>query len=228
MSANHTVKSYDQELAQIVNTVAEMGSLVERQTASALQAIHSRDNEIAGKAFTSDNEIDQLEHLLNERALQILALRQPMAGDLRLIVGAMKIARDLERIGDYAANLAKRARKLNKVAPLAPTAGLIQIGNLVAPIVTDVINAFTNNDTTLADLAYAKDEAVDEAYKKFLRELIQFMQSNPDTLDTTTHLLFMAKNIERIGDRATNIAETVHFIVKGTMPVSRRPKVLDS
>ena len=226
MSSNHIVKSYDQELAQLVRYAAQMGSLVEEQFAAAIQAIHARDNEIAGRTFASDTAIDTLENELNELALRILALRQPMAGDLRLIIGSMKIARDLERIGDYAASLAKRSRNLNAVEKISPTITLVRMANQVSPILKQIVDAYTNNDVDQATAAYEHDDIIDESYHNLITELMQYMQKHPESIKECTHLLFMAKNLERIGDRATNIAETVHFIVKGSMPLIRKPKVL--
>jgi phosphate transport system protein len=226
MASSHIVKSYDKELTAIVETIARMGGLVEQQFAAAIQAIHARDNEIAGRAFASDTAIDELEHALNQLALKVLALRQPMASDLRLIIGSMKIARDLERMGDYAANLAKRARTLNVNERMAVTSTFLRMANLVAPVLHDVIDAYTQEDVAKADAAYASDDAIDDAYNALVEDLIRYMQEHPEHIKTCTHLLFMAKNMERIGDRATNVAETVHFIVSGELPAVRKKKAL--
>lgn len=227
MVTTHIVKSYDQELQQIVELTARMGSLAEQQFATAVQAIHARDNAIAKQAFESDNAIDALEHELNDLTLRVLALRQPMASDLRLIIGSLKIARDLERIGDYAASLAKRARVLNAGDKMPVTSTLLRLTSLITPMLKNVIDAYTQDDLAKADHAYASDDAIDTAYHALVDDVMTYMQGHPGQIKACTQLLFMAKNIERIGDRATNIAETVHFIVAGNLPFVRKKKVLE-
>lgn len=222
----HIVKSYDEELAQVATLAAKMGSLAEKQLAASIEAIQTRDNAIAGKAYEADNKIDDLEAELNERVLQILALRQPMAMDLRTLIGYLRIGRDIERIGDYAANIAKRARTLNTENRLKITSALVKMANLVAPNLKDSIDAFIEGDEAKAEYVYNNDDAIDDAYKSMIQDLMEYMRTNPQDILSCTHLLFMAKNLERIGDRATNIAETVHFIVSGKLPEVRLKKTL--
>jgi phosphate transport system protein len=151
-------------------------------------------------------------------------LRQPMAGDLRLIIGSMKIARDIERIGDYAANLAKRARTLNGQETIGLTHSLLQMASLVQPLIRSAMDAYSCQDISLADATLHQDDAVDTAYKVLITDLMQYMASHGEDVVICTNLLFMSKNLERIGDRATNVAENVHFIVDGVLPRATREK----
>jgi phosphate transport system protein len=227
MTAGHIVKAYDAELNQLRGFIVQMGSLVEDQFREAIQAVHARDNDIAVHAFASDVDIDSLEFELNELALKLLALRQPMASDLRLIIGTMRIARDLERMGDYAANLAKRARKLNIADPMTVTAALLRLANLVGPVIHGAVDAFASDDLNKAAAINALDDPIDEEYNRFIKEVVAYMQAHPTHIETCSQLLFMAKNLERIGDRATNIAETVQFILgENALAVMRKPKIL--
>jgi phosphate transport system protein len=225
---SHIVSAYDSELKNITDTLSRMGRLVLVQFSEAVAAIKNRDNDLAAKAFEADNEIDALENGLNEQAIRILALRQPMAGDLRLIVGSLKIARDIERMGDYAANMAKRARRtLNNTTALPVTAAFVEATQVVEPVLLLVIEAFEQNDTAKAEAVIASDDAIDEAYMNLTRALIAHMQKNPHDIEICTQLLFMSKNLERIGDRATNVAETIQFILHGAdLAPIRKKKVL--
>jgi phosphate transport system protein len=224
MATTHIVKSYDNDLNRLSYLIQEMGKLADRQLSAAIEAIQSRDNEKAEHTRAGDAVIDALEDELNELTLNILALRQPMASDLRLIIGSMKIARDLERIGDYAANLAKRTRTLNANSPLGLTDQLVHMGGLVQPLLKTALDGFMRQDTALVSDIVGMDDAVDALYKKLINDLMDYMQSNPKDVVACTNLLFMAKNFERIGDRATNIAENVYFIVEGTLPHAMRQK----
>jgi phosphate transport system protein len=221
---DHIVKAYDDELKQLTRWVQEMGDHVLQQYDDAVMAMNTRDDALAARAFTNDNTVDVLEQQLNELALRMLALRQPMAGDLRLIIGAMRIARDLERIGDYAANLAKRARTLNAVPPLSVTNAVVETARLARPIIQEAVSSFIEKDSEKAANALTQDDLIDEAYHQLVRHLIAHMQENPADIATCTQLLFTAKNLERIGDRATNIAETVQFIISGSFLVPVRKK----
>lgn len=224
----HIVRSYDQELAQISTLTAQMGGLVEQQLQQSLRALHARDNELAAKTYENDNSIDSVEQEINDLSLKVLALRQPMASDLRLIVGSMKIARDLERIGDYAASLAKRSYALNSSGKLPLSASLLRLGNLVAPMVLDAIAAYSSIDVARAEQILDNDAPIDDAYDRMVGEIITHMQTNPDDIKLCTHVLFMAKNLERIGDRCTNIAETVFFMDSGSTPKApRRPNLAE-
>ena len=212
---SHTVKSYDQALSQMTGDCVAMGKLVEEQLRLSAEALQARNNDIAIETSKRDQEVNALEHSINQQGLKMLALRQPMASDLRLVIGTMKIARDLERMGDYAANIAKRASKINAGAELGPTQAVLAMARLAEPILRDALLAYQNQDIELAKSVESKDDVLDEAYNALLTELMSYMQTHPDDIKLCTHLIFIAKNFERVGDRATNIAETVQFIVLG-------------
>ncbi len=220
----HTVRSYDDELAHLTNLVARMGGLAEAQLAAALQALSNRDGDLATRVVASDAAVDELEREIDQLTVRLLALRQPVAQDLRQIVGALKIASDLERMADYAANIAKRAVVLNGLPPVAPLAGVPRLGRVVQEMIKDVLDAFVEGDVDKAMRVRRRDGEVDEMYTALLRELITYMMEDPRTITPCTHLMFMAKNVERIGDHATNVAEIIWFLVRGTTLKEARPK----
>jgi phosphate transport system protein len=224
MVTEHTVKSYDEELKHLGQIIAQMGGLAEAQMQAAIEALMHRDTDLAGQAVQSDARIDELEHQVSQLTVRILALRQPMALDLREVVAALKISSDLERIGDYAANVAKRAIALSQAAPVKPLAAIPRMGKLVQQIIKDVLDAYVEKDADKAIEVWQRDEEVDEMYTSLFRELLTYMMEDPRNISPCTHLLFIAKNIERIGDHATNIAETVHFLVHGRPIDAVRPK----
>jgi phosphate transport system protein len=226
ISTQHTVRSYDEELTRLITLTTQMGQKVVTQLDKVCQALLKRDNAIAAEAFESDNEIDDIEQSIHDLGLRLLALRQPMASDLRLIVGCMKSCRDLERIGDYAANLAKRSRLLNRTEKMPITSSLLHMAGMLVPILRKVMDAFVNNDTIRADEVYRQDDEVDAAYDALIEATIKLMQQDTASIQIATHILFMAKNMERIGDRITNIAETVHFIASGKVPGTKRRRVV--
>jgi phosphate transport system protein len=211
----HTVHSYDEELKTLDQTIARMGSLAESQLQSAIQALVRRDGEIALQVVQADLQIDTLEHQVGTLAVRLLALRQPVAQDLREVVAALKISSDIERIGDYAANIGKRVLALAQTTPFKLPAGIPRMGWLVQKIIKDVLSAYTERDAAKALAAWQSDEEVDETYSGLFRELLTHMMEDPRNIGACTHMLFIAKNIERIGDHATNIAETVHYMVVG-------------
>ena len=172
----------------------------------------------------SDTRIDELEHQISIMAVRMLALRQPMAQDLREVVAALKISGDLERIGDYAANVAKRAIALSHTPPIQPANGIPRMARLAQQIIKDVLDAYIEHDADKALEVWQRDEEVDEMYTSLFRELLTYMMEDPRNISPCTHLLFIAKNIERIGDHATNVAETVHFLVLGRPIAALRPK----
>jgi phosphate transport system protein len=212
---SHTVKSYDQALSQMTGDCASMGKLVEEQLRQAAEALQARNNDIATETSKRDLEVNALESSINQQGLKMLALRQPMASDLRLVIGTLKIARDLERMGDYAANIAKRASKINAGNELGPTQAVLAMAQLAEPILHDALLAYETQDIDLAKKVESMDDVLDEAYNALLTEIMSYMQTHPDDIKLCTHLIFIAKNFERVGDRATNIAETVQFIVLG-------------
>ncbi|MBI5164774.1 MAG: phosphate signaling complex protein PhoU [Magnetospirillum sp.] len=222
--SEHTVKSYDEELTHLTNIVARMGGMAEAQLSAALMALGRRDSDLAARVVAGDARIDELEQEVQHFTVRMLALRQPMAGDLRAIVAALKISSELERIGDYAANVAKRSLVLNQLPPVRPVSGVINLAKLVQDILRDVVDAYVERDLDKAIRVWNRDEEVDDIYTGLFRELLTYMMEDPRTITAGSHLMFMAKNIERIGDHATNIAEVLHFQVKGTPIAGERPK----
>jgi len=223
-TADHTVKSFDSELKRLIQEIAQMGGLAEAELAQAIDALARRDSEAAASVIESDRRIDSMEQDVSTLALRILALRQPMASDLREVVAAIKISSDIERIGDYSKNIAKRALQLNQLAPLRPVSSIPRMGRLAQQIVKDVLDAYVEKDANLALAAWRRDEEIDDLYTSLFRELLTYMMEDPRNIGPSTHLLFIAKNIERIGDHATNIAETVHFLALGRSIEETRPK----
>jgi len=220
----HTVKSYDEELSHLTNIIARMGGMVEAQLASALQALAKRDSDLAARVVAGDARVDELEQEVQQFTIRMLALRQPLAGDLRHIVSALKISSELERIGDYAANVAKRTIVLNQMPTVSPVSALLHLARIVQEILKDILDAYVERDTEKAIQVWVRDEEVDDMYNGLFRELLTYMMEDPRTITAGTHLMFMAKNIERIGDHATNIAEILHFVVLGTPIKGARPK----
>jgi len=224
MPSEHIVRAYDDQLKRLKAEIAEMGGLVESQLGQAIQAVGNRDAELGQRCVASDAKVDALERQIDESVIKMLALRQPMAIDLRTILSALRIAADLERIGDYAANVGKRTTALVQFPPVPAVGGLLRLGNLVRQVVKDVLDAFAANDTARAVQVWQRDEEVDAMYTSLFRELLTYMMEDPRNITPCTHLLFIAKNLERIGDHATNIAETIHFQVLGRTITEARPK----
>src|SRR6266700_4507497 len=224
MAAEHIIKSYDEELERLNNMIVEMGGLAESQLAAATEAVIERDSDRAIHVVEGDAQVDQLERDIDNLAIRLLALRQPMARDLREIVAALKIASDLERICDYAANVAKRSIALSQSPPIQPVHALPRMAQFALLLVKDVIDAYVERDADKALEVWMRDEELDEMYSSLFREFLTYMMEDPRNSGTCTHLLFMAKNIERIGDHATNIAEDVYFLVHGTPLTEARPK----
>jgi len=220
----HTVTSYDDELNQMTGTILRMGGMVEQQLADAITALVTRDPELAARVIADDQPVDRLEHEIDHLVMRLLALRQPMAVDLRLITASLKISSDLERIGDYAANVAKRASALSQVEPMRPVAVIPRMSQTVQGMIKDVLDAYMARDAEMALAVWRRDEEVDEIYNSLFRELLTYMMEDPRHITPCTHLLFIAKNIERMGDHATNIAETIAFLVTGTPLYEARPK----
>ena len=222
--ADHIVKSFDEELKHLNNIIAEMGGLAEAQLDRAVECLVRRNSELAAQVVKDDKRIDNLETEVGSFTVRLLALRQPMAQDLREVVAAIKIASDIERIGDYAKNIAKRAIVLAQYDPLKPAASIPRMSRLALTIIKDVLDAYAQNDVRKAQTVWMRDEEVDDMYNSLFRELITYMMEDPRNITACTHLMFMAKNIERIGDYATNIAEIIHFKVEGKEIGEPRPK----
>jgi phosphate transport system protein len=224
MASEHIIKSYDEELGRLNKMIVEMGGLAESQLAAAIDAVIKRDSALAAQVVAGDSAVDQLERDLNNLAVRLLALRQPMARDLREIVAALKIASDIERICDYAANVAKRSIALAQAPPVQPAYALPRMAHLALLLVKDVIDAYVERDAEQALAVWKRDEELDDMYASLFREFLTYMMEDPRNIGPCTHLLFMAKNIERIGDHATNIAEDVYYLIYGTPLTQARPK----
>ena len=224
MASEHIVKGYDEELRKLNNTIAEMGGLAESQLGAAIEAVVTRDSEAAAQVVEGDVKVDQLERDADNLAIRIMALRQPVARDLREIFAALRIASDLERIGDYAANVAKRSIALSQAPPVRPVYALPRMASFAQLLIKEVLDAFVERDADKAYSVWIRDAELDEMYSSLFRELLTYMMEDPRSIGPCTHLLFMAKNIERIGDHATNIAENLYYLVNGTPLEQVRPK----
>ena len=222
--SEHIVKAFTEQLETLSSTVAQMGGLVEAQLADAVDAIAKRDSKLAEKVISGDPQVDQLQHTIEGQAQKLLALRQPMAVDLRETLAAIKIASELERIGDLAKNVAKRALVLNREPPIRLTQSLARMGRAAQSQLKLVLDSYSDRDAEGAETVWRNDGEIDEIYNSLFRELLTYMMEDPRTIGLCTHLLFVAKNIERAGDHATNIAETVYHMVKGGHLATDRPK----
>ncbi|MCQ4163807.1 phosphate signaling complex protein PhoU [Tahibacter harae] len=220
----HIIKSYDAELARLLDEITRMGQLAREQLAMAAEAVEERNSDLAARVVEGDNSIDALEHDVSHDVLRLLALRQPIARDLRDVLAALRIAADIERIGDYAANVAKRAIALNQNAPMRPAASLPHLAQVANDMLRDVLDAYRRSDAEAAVEVWKRDVQLDTLYTAMFRELLTYMMEDPRNITPCTHLLFMAKNIERIGDHATNIAENVYFLVHAKPLVEERRK----
>ena len=221
--AAHTVKSFDDDIAQLRAIITRMGGLCETQIAEAVDALFNRHAEAAKTIVENDKRLDALEAEAEALAVRIIALRAPLAGDLREIVAALKIAGVLERIGDYAKNIAKRSAVVAQSQPVAPAVIIPEMARLVVEIIRDTLDAFVDRDAEKALAILQRDQQVDEYYNSLFRSLLTFMMENPHYITPSTHLLFVAKNLERIGDHATSVAEMVYFTATGQRP-AERPK----
>ncbi|HLI21691.1 MAG TPA: phosphate signaling complex protein PhoU [Stellaceae bacterium] len=224
MVTEHIIKSYDQELQRLDNSIAEMGGMAESQLAAAIDAVQKRDSDLAASVIEADSRVDEMEHEVEALVVRLLALRQPLARDLRQIVAALKTATDLERICDYAANVAKRSLVLNQSAPVKPVYALPRMGVVCQAMIKDMLDAYVEHDAEKAYAVWLRDEELDEMYTSLFRELLTYMIEDARNITACTHLLFMAKNLERIGDHTTNIAETLYFLVHGKPLAQIRPK----
>ena len=222
--SEHTVKSYEGELEAISTSVAQMGGVAEALLQGAIDALQRRDSALADRMIESDRRIDELERVIEGQAVKILALRQPVGVDLRLTVTALRISNEIERIGDLAKNIAKRALVLNRENPVRLTQGLVRMGRECLSQIKSVLDAYAARDADAAMAVWRRDEEIDELYNSIFRELLTYMMEDPRTISLATHLLFVAKNLERAGDHATNIAEQVYYLAKGAYIGEDRPK----
>lgn len=225
MEPRHIVSAFDDELRRLESLIMEMGGLAEAQIAGAADALLHRDAELAERVRAGDRRIDALNAEVDSRVVQILALRQPMAEDLRGVLCALKIAGSLERIGDYAKNIAKRTTVLARAASSVPSSRTIKLmADLVQAMIHDVLDAYTARDEHMALDVRQRDQQVDQVNNALFRELLTYMMEDPRNITPSMHLLFVAKNIERMGDHSTSIAEQVVFLVTGRLPDDERPK----
>jgi phosphate transport system protein len=216
--AEHTVKAFDEEITRLRGLIAEMGGLTEVAIQEALDALVRGDTGLAEKVVARDKRLDALETEVDKLAVRIIALRAPLADDLREVIAALKIGGVLERIGDYAKNIAKRVGMIDVRAQFEPLTLLPAMGEVAGEMVHDVLTAYAARDPELAREVIATDAKVDAFYNSIFRNLVSYMVENPSTISSAAQLLFVARNIERIGDHATNVAEMVHFAATGTYP----------
>ena len=221
---DHIVRSYDEQLRRLRDMVARMGGLAERQVHDSTIALVRRDVALAAEVVARDAALDALEREVEAFCIRILATRQPMASDLRFIVAAMKVAHNLERIGDYARNGAKRSIVVAQQPQIGSLNGFLRMSQLVQENLKLAIDALVSEDAEAAARVWAADEPIDAVYNGIFREMLTHMMEDARNITAATHLLFIAKNMERIGDHATNIAETVHYAVRGDSLPEDRPK----
>lgn len=225
MASEHIFKAFDEELKRLDNLIARIGGLAEAQVGEAIEALVARDVARAARVVEADAQVDALEHEIDQTSVRMLALRQPMASDLRMVIAALKIASDVERIADYAANIAKRSIAIAQSNARVETLHLVpRTARIVQEMVKDVLDAYGERDAAKAVAVWHRDQEVDDMYTSLFRELLTYMMEDPRNITPCTHLLFIAKNLERMGDHATNIAETVHFMIDGTRLWDGRPK----
>lgn len=223
---DHIVKAFDAELGRIANDLVRMGGLVESQIELAIEGLSRRDSDKAQQAVDNDSKIDGLEATIEEQVVRLFALRQPMAVDLRFAFASLRIANDLERIGDLAKNIAKRAIALNQLPPVKPIHTVPRMTQIVQRMVRDVIDSYVERDGARARSVWHSDEEVDEMYNSLFREVLTYMMEDPRRITGCTHLMFIAKNVERMGDHATNIAEQVVYLAEGRRIAGEdRPKI---
>ena len=221
----HTIRAFDADLQELARMIAEMGGLAERQIGDALDALNRLDTVLAQGVVVADARIDALQREIEEKAILTIARRQPMAVDLRDIVGALRVANDLERIGDLAKNIAKRVEVVGGEVNLQKVMrGVEHMTELVLTQIKNVLDAYARRDVVKAVQVWRGDEEVDAVNNSLFRELLTYMMEDPRNISVCIHLLFCAKNIERMGDHATNIAETIHYMVEGRTLTDERPK----
>lgn len=215
---DHTVKAFDEDITRLRGLIGEMGGLAEVAIEEALASLVAGDTKRADKVVKADKRLDELESQVDKLAIRVIALRAPMADDLREVIAALKIAGVIERIGDYSKNIAKRVGKIEGRDRFEPLTLLPAMGEVAGEMVHDVLTAYAARDAGLAREVIATDDKVDAFYDSIFRNLVSHMVENPATISSAAHLLFVARNLERIGDHATNVAEMVHFAATGTYP----------
>jgi len=211
----HTLKAFDEDMERLRGLIGEMGDLAQSAVRESMRCLVERDIEGALRVVTKDKDIDALEVETDKRVIQLIALRAPMAGDLREAVAALKISGVVERIGDYAKNIAKRVPLLSDTRAVEPMSLLPEMARIATEMVSDVLRAFVERDAETAVRVCERDQAVDDFYDSIFRTLLTHMMENPHNIGQSAHLLFVAKNLERVGDHATNIAEMVYYAATG-------------
>ncbi|MFZ2103187.1 MAG: phosphate signaling complex protein PhoU [Oricola sp.] len=222
---SHTVTAFDEDMKFLAHKIAEMGGLAERMVESSIRALVKSDVQLAQKVITDDLMLDEAQALLDDKVVLIIAQRQPVASDLREVFSTIRIASDLERIGDLAKNIAKRVVAISERGQSVNLVrGIDHLGDLALAQLKEVLDAFGSRSVTRINMVRDRDDEIDAMYTSLFRELLTYMMEDPRNITTCTHLLFCAKNIERIGDHATNIAESVYYIVTGEHLSAYRPK----
>ena len=221
---DHIVKAYDQDITALKTMLAQMGGLAEEQLANAIKALAKRDVVLADQVIRADEKIDELEREIEEKAILTIAKRQPMAQDLREIIVAIRVSSDIERIGDLAKNTAKRTHAISEPLPRRLSTGLARMGAMAEAQLNNILDAYVRRDEAKAMDVWRSDEELDSLYNSIFRELLTYMMEDPRNISLCTHLLFGAKNLERIGDHTTNIAENIHYLIYGKTITEGRPK----
>ncbi|MCH8491186.1 MAG: phosphate signaling complex protein PhoU [Oceanicaulis sp.] len=224
VKAPHIVKAFSEELEQLSADVAAMGGLAESLVSDALEAAATRDGDLAADVVARDVQVDAMQRDIEKKIIRLLALRHPIAQDLRVCIAALKIVTDLERVGDLAKSIARRVPTLNDSEPTAFAASVDRMGKLVLSHLHEVLDAYATGETARAVAVWERDDDVDEHYNALFRELVRAMGNDPSMIGPGAHLLFIAKNLERIGDHATNVAEVIHYLVTGRELASERPR----
>ncbi|WP_342149524.1 phosphate signaling complex protein PhoU [Methylorubrum sp. SB2] len=221
----HIVSSYDNDLENLRRSIAEMGGVAEKMLAEATEALVRRDTTLAQAVIVADKRLDTLQREIEERSVLLIARRQPLAIDLRETISGIRVAGDLERIGDLAKNIAKRVVAISDQAqPQKIVLGVQHMSDLVQEQLKNVLDAYASRDTAAAHDVWERDGAIDALYNSLFRELLTYMMEDPRNISFCTHLLFCAKNVERIGDHTTNVAETIQYLATGEVPTTERPK----
>ena len=225
MREQHIASVFDRDLEAIQAQIMKMGGLVEAAIRDAARSLDTRDEELAEQVRAADKAIDDLEEMVNEETARVIALRAPIASDLRLILSVIKISANLERIGDYAKNMAKRTSVLTQMAPVSDSTGALRrMARELERMLKDAVDAYVQRDAELAADVISRDQEVDQTYNALFREFLTFMMEDPRNITACMHLHFIAKNIERMGDHVTSIAEQVVYFVTGEPPEESRPK----
>jgi phosphate transport system protein len=221
---DHIAKAYDHDITSLKTMLAQMGGLAEEQLDNAISALSKRDVALADQVILRDEKLDALEREIEEKAILTIAKRQPMALDLREIMVAIRVSSDIERIGDLAKNTAKRTHAISEALPRRLSTGLARMGSMAQAQLKDVLDAYARRDDAAAMIVWRSDEDLDALYNSIFRELLTYMMEDPRNISLCTHLLFGAKNLERIGDHTTNIAENIHYLIHGKTISEGRPK----